>query len=102
MFFKAFMTPKLKQKTKSLSYKLLRKKISPADFDFETTDELEALNEFLGQERALAAVRFGIGIHSQGYNMYAMGPSGIGKRSLLRTVLDAHALSQKIPDDWCY
>ncbi len=87
---------------KPLNYKLLRRKISHTHFDFETTDELEALNEFLGQERALEAVQFGIGVHSQGYNMYAMGPPGIGKRSLIRTILEEHAAKKPIPSDWCY
>lgn len=93
---------KPKQKIKSLSYTLLRKKIPHSNFDFETTDELEALNEFLGQERALEAVKFGIGVQSQGYNMYAMGPSGIGKRSLINTVLELHAANKPVPSDWCY
>ncbi len=97
---KAFMKPK--QKIKSLNYTLLRKKIPLSTFDFETTDELEALNKFLGQERALQAVKFGIGVNSQGYNMYAMGPSGIGKRSLIRSVLKEHAATRAIPSDWCY
>ena len=35
-------------------------------FTFETTAELEVLNEIIGQERAIEAVRFGITIRHEG------------------------------------
>lgn len=91
-----------KTKIKPLSHLLLHKKIPLTGLDFDTTDDLIELNEFLGQTRALEAVNFGIGIQSQGYNMYAMGPSGIGKRSLITSVLNLHAAKQSVPSDWCY
>jgi len=31
-----------------------------------------------------------------------MGPSGIGKRSLIRALLEQKAITQKVPSDWCY
>src|SRR5579871_5083839 len=87
---------------KPLHYNQLRRHLNPNQLHFKTTAELETLTEFIGQERALEALHFGIGIRSQGYNIYAMGPSGIGKRSLVRTVLEEKAHHQPTPPDWCY
>jgi lon-related putative ATP-dependent protease len=90
------------KKINALNYKHLRKKLDPHELDFKTTDELTAVTEFVGQKRALNALNFGIDVKSHGYNLYAMGPSGIGKRSLVRMVLAAHASKQPVPPDWCY
>lgn len=72
-------------------------------FGFATTAELEDLAEGIGQERAIEAVRFGIGMRHAGYNLYVMGPPGSGKQALIRQLLDGHpGLLQTIPADWCY
>jgi lon-related putative ATP-dependent protease len=88
--------------TKPLHYKYLRQKLNPKHLGFETTAELETLSEFIGQERALEALSFGIGIQSQGYNLYAMGPAGIGKHSVIRSILEDNAIKKEVPSDWCY
>ena len=85
-----------------LNYKLLRKKLNASQLEFETTEELDSLIEFVGQERALKAMAFGIGVKSQGYNLYALGPAGVGKRSLIRILLREQARNQAVPSDWCY
>jgi lon-related putative ATP-dependent protease len=71
-------------------------------FGFETTAELEDLTDILGQSRAVKAVHFGIGIQREGYNLYVMGPSGIGKHSMVRQYLKQKAADQAPPSDWCY
>jgi lon-related putative ATP-dependent protease len=70
--------------------------------DFKTTAELKTLSEVIGQDRAVEAVRFGIGIQRDGYNLYALGPKGIGKYSLVRRYVEEKAQSEDIPSDWCY
>jgi len=69
---------------------------------FDTTAELEPLPGILGQERAREAVAFGIGLRSRGYNLYALGPEGFGKRSLVCEMLEARAKGEPAPADWCY
>ncbi len=71
-------------------------------FDFATTDELEDLNEILGQARAMEAVQFGIGMRRHGYNLYVLGPPGAGKRTIVRQFLDQQSAHSPPPDDWCY
>ena len=86
----------------SLSPQQLRQTCDPSQFDFESTEELEELSEVIGQERAVSAVRFGIGIQREGYNLFALGPSGTGKRTTIKQFLDQKAADEPIPSDWCY
>lgn len=90
------------KKTKPLDYKILREILDHKDLKFKTTEQLALLDQFLGQKRAIEAIAFGIGIESQGYNLYAMGPAGIGKYSLIKSILDADALKKPTPPDWIY
>lgn len=56
----------------------------PEQFAFATTEELEPLREIVGQDRALEAIRFGIDMHHHGYNLYALGPPGVGKFTAIK------------------
>ncbi|MGB5767523.1 MAG: AAA family ATPase [Arenicellales bacterium] len=71
-------------------------------FDFNTTAQVKPLLEVIGQKRAVDAVRFGVGIQRDGYNLYALGPNGIGKSSLVHRYVEEKAQSKDIPSDWCY
>jgi lon-related putative ATP-dependent protease len=71
-------------------------------FDFSTTAEIEDLPGFLGQARAVEAVNFGIGIQRNGYNLFALGPSGTGKQAFVRRHVEARAAVEAVPSDWCY
>jgi predicted ATP-dependent protease len=74
----------------------------PESLPFETTAELADLAEALGQARAFDAVRFGIGIRREGFNLFVLGPAGIGKHEAVRGLLKARAAGEPPPDDWCY
>lgn len=85
-----------------LSPEALRRVCDPARFDFETTAELPRLAEVLGQPRAVAALEFGIGIASHGFNLFAAGVPGSGKTTLIREYLERLAANQPVPPDLCY
>lgn len=75
----------------------------PAELTFDTTDELEPLAEQLGQERAVEAVEFGLQIPHDGYNIFLLGSTGIGKQALLENLLDKDtATPLGEVSDWCY
>jgi lon-related putative ATP-dependent protease len=74
----------------------------PAQLPFDSTAELADLDEIVGHERAIEAVDFAIAIRAQGFNLYAMGPEGIGKYTLVRQFLKARAASEPVPDDRCH
>jgi len=71
-------------------------------FQFETTDQLSELKQIIGQDRALQALRFAIGIQQQGYNLYVLGPSGLGKHTVVREYLTEQATHKAPSYDWCY
>lgn len=85
-----------------LSPDKLRPRCEPGAFDFETTAELDALKATLGQDRALDALRFGIGVSHEGYNLYALGQPGVGKHSVVQKTLEERAATEVRPSDWCY
>lgn len=87
---------------KALDTRVLRPQCDPHQFTFKTTTELEELTEVIGQTRALEAVHFGVGIKRDGYNLYALGPAGLGKHSVIRQILEKEARRQSTADDWCY
>ncbi|MEK7772301.1 MAG: ATP-binding protein, partial [Pseudomonadota bacterium] len=60
------------------------------------------MTEIIGQVRAMDAVRFGSGIRHEGYNLFVLGPSGMGKLSLVRQLLEEKAIQESKPADWCY
>jgi len=69
----------------------------PAGFTFATTAELEPLTEIIGQKRAVGAVDFGVGIKSQGYNIYALGVPGTGKSRTIMEFLRREAATLPTP-----
>lgn len=73
-----------------------------ASLAFSSTEEITHLDEILGQDRALEAIEFGIDIGHEGYNLYVMGSSGLGKHSVVRDTLANKAKSGSSPFDWCY
>src|SRR3990172_5247178 len=80
----------------------LCRRCDPRQFPFETTVEVEELTEVIGQARAVDAVRFGIGIRHEGYNLFVLGPAGTGKRYLVEGFLTQRASTEPTPSDWCY
>jgi len=87
---------------KALSPQMLYTRCDPEQFSFKTTDELEPMEETIGQNRAIAAVQFGTGIEHEGYNLFCLGPTGIGKHFFIRHYLEEKASQQPTPPDWCY
>jgi len=74
----------------------------PAQFSFETTSDLDAKTQILGQPRAVEAVRFGIGMHRTGYNIFAAGPAGTGRKALVHHFVEERAGNMPVPSDWSY
>jgi len=72
----------------------------PEQFGFQSTAELEDMTEVIGQARAMDAIRFGTRIRHDGYNLFVLGPPGMGKRSMVLKQLETR--DEQEPDDWCY
>ena len=74
----------------------------PAEFGSASTDQIPDLEDSLGQDRAVEAIRFGIGIQRKGYNLFAHGAPGTGKHTLVRQFLERAAAEMPVPSDWAY
>lgn len=85
-----------------LSPQQLHHPCDPDQFTFQTSDDLADLSEIIGQVRAMDAVRFGTGIRHEGYNLFVLGPAGMGKRSMVRQFLEEKASGENKSADWCY
>ncbi|WP_119355450.1 Lon protease family protein [Azohydromonas sediminis] len=62
-----------------------------------------AARTIVGQERARAAVEFGIAAAHPSFHLFVMGPPGSGRRSLARHVIEARVASDGAArSDWVY
>lgn len=83
--------------------------VCPEDiFQFACTSDIEPLKEFIGQTRAIDAIRFGLTVERSGYNLFLTGLTGTGKAatikaSLQRFIEERTAAGKKYEIyDWCY
>jgi hypothetical protein len=51
----------------------------------ESTKDLVPLSEIIGQERAVRALKFGLGIKDHGFNVYVAGYPGTGRKTAVKT-----------------
>ncbi|MDI9245993.1 ATP-binding protein [Marinobacter sp. CHS3-4] len=87
---------------KPLSLNQLYKACVLKDLPFRTTRQLEPLEEIVGQNRAQSAVSFALAMPHGGYNVYAVGRPGLGKRTMMLRYLEHHADLEHQIHDWCY
>jgi lon-related putative ATP-dependent protease len=88
--------------TRTLGPEELRATCDPARLPFVTTAELEPLVGMIGQDRAVGATAFGIGMRRAGYNLFVLGAPRTGKTSTMRRVLTRTASEEPTPPDHCY
>ncbi|HPB39228.1 MAG TPA: ATP-binding protein, partial [Syntrophorhabdus sp.] len=85
-----------------LAPEALHNKCDPNMFTFNTTADIPGIPGTIGQEKALKALEFGLGMDSTGFNIFALGEGGTGKMTTIMTTLKEKASKEKVPQDWCY
>jgi lon-related putative ATP-dependent protease len=80
----------------------LRRTCDPNSLQCKTTEEMAPLQEIIGQERAVRALKFGLGIKDRGFNIYVAGYPGTGRTTAVKNFLEETAKKQPVPPDWCY
>lgn len=88
--------------TQKLSYTQLRNECDPSFVSCKTTKDLAPLEKIIGQERAVRALKFGLGIKEKGFNIYVAGYPGTGRTTAVKNFLDELARTKPVPNDWCY
>jgi lon-related putative ATP-dependent protease len=89
-------------KSSELTASQLHRICDPGSLGFRTTGEVEPLSGALGQEEAMEALAFGVSVASKGYNIFALGHAGSGRRTFIRRALEARAEKEPTPAAWCY
>jgi predicted ATP-dependent protease len=80
----------------------------PSIFKFKCTKDLAPLREFIGQDRAMKAIEFGLNMTNDGYNIYVAGLTGTGKTSMVKSYIERVIKERKARgevvtlQDWCY
>ena len=75
---------------------------------YTCTAEMTPLEDFIGQDRAIHAIEFGLGVNKPGFNIFVTGLTGTGKTSIIKAFLKKVTSSTTIPantplpEDWCY
>ncbi len=80
----------------------LRRRSDPARFGFASTADAPGLEGIIGQDRAARAIEFGLEIPYPGFNVFATGPTGAGKTSIITHYLEDRAALRPAPPDWGY
>ena len=70
--------------------------------EFATTKDLAEGGNFLGQERALAALELGLGVPGNGFNIFVSGLTGSEKLNALRQWIGERVGASPTPGDWVY
>jgi predicted ATP-dependent protease len=71
-------------------------------FAFDTTRDLPPLDGWLGQDRALDAIRMAAETRHSDFNLFVLGTPGSGRHDATREVLAPAAQKRAVPDDWVY
>jgi hypothetical protein len=76
---------------------------------FTCTSEMTPLEDFIGQERAIRAIEFGLGVNKPGFNIFVTGLTGTGKTSIIKAFLKkvtgerlVRQADSHTPEDLCY
>ncbi|MGE5440821.1 MAG: Lon-like protease helical domain-containing protein, partial [Bacteroidota bacterium] len=87
---------------KELTPEELKLRCSPEVFNFDSTGEIAPINEIIGQERALKALKIGVELWSPGYNIFITGLSGTGKATTVKQMLETIRPKCPVLNDYAY
>jgi lon-related putative ATP-dependent protease len=91
------------KKFKEVPVDQLYARIDPNLLGFDTTESLCPPEEgVVAQDRAIAAIKFGMGMKDTDYNVFVAGQPKTGLTYIARTFLEKTAKEEATPPDWCY
>jgi lon-related putative ATP-dependent protease len=89
----------LKNKPKSLPSESLRWRCPEDVFDYKSAQQQSPKQKIIGQERAIEAIRTGLGIRKPGFNIFVSGLTGTGRSTTVRQILASmEKINGKIDD----
>jgi len=91
------------KKFKEVPVDQLYARIEPDSLGFQTTESLCPPEEgVVAQDRAIEAIKFGMGMKDVDYNIFVAGQPNTGLTYIARTFLEKTAKGEANPPDWCY
>ncbi len=91
------------KKTKELSYKQVSHRL---DFKFKgikSSADVEPCKGFIGQEKAIEAIKTGLKVKGRGFNIFISGTSGTGRNTAIKHFLEQELKNSKPRlRDFCY
>ncbi len=87
---------------RELPWERLYKACDPASMGGANSSQIKTLQTIIGQERAVRALRFGLGIKENGFNIYVSGRAGTGRITAIKRFLEEVAEKDPVPFDTCY
>ncbi len=91
------------KKFKEVPVDQLYARIEPDSLGFQTTESLCPPEEgVVAQDRAIEAIKFGMGMKDVDYNIFVAGQPNTGLTYIARTFLEKTAKEEANPPDWCY
>ena len=70
--------------------------------DFSVNGKSNLPDELIDQKRAEEALKMGLKIKGNGFNVFASGDDGTGKLRAVKMFLEKLVANEPTPDDWCY
>ena len=95
-------TPNTKDLPRGLSAKQLRNTYDPKSLGFTDTASVKPVKGFIGQDRAIDAIKLAAGIAHKEFNLYVLGREGTGRHTAVSQMLAEAARSRPVPCDWVY
>ncbi|HLZ12940.1 MAG TPA: ATP-binding protein, partial [Candidatus Acidoferrum sp.] len=89
-------------KAVALTPEKLRWRCEPARLPFETTAQAELREGFVGQERALRALKMGVELGAPGYNVFVCGLAGTSRGGTIARMIEELKPGVKESPDRCY
>jgi predicted ATP-dependent protease len=80
----------------------LRWRCEPSRLPFETTAQAELREGFVGQERALRALKMGVELTAPGYNVFVCGLAGTSRGGTIAHMIEELKPATKESPDRCY
>ncbi len=87
---------------RELAPDVLRWRCKPDDLGVKSLEEVNPLREIIGQDRAVRALRLGLEMKHQGYNIFVTGHQGTGRTTTIRRLLQDFEHKPASLTDKCY
>ncbi|MFY0312442.1 Lon protease family protein [Leisingera sp. D0M16] len=80
----------------------LRPALPDTGLRFKLTDELDGAEEWLGQDRAVDAIRMSATVSHEDFHVFVLGQPGSGRHAIAQSILAGIAKDRPVACDWVY